>query len=152
MDDNDEHDDDGGTPTVVCPVCGTTALLGEAGCPHWFASEGSDGSVFGSVSTGSVRRLSSRLCDLSEDTTRQLAATAPAEVARVLLAAIDEDGEWWRAEPGVQQSEEVEIDEASGTWGYWDWFHANPLFEAEAEAVATRVNAWLDDAIGVPES
>jgi hypothetical protein len=41
------------------------------------------------------------------------------------------------------RTEEVEFDEASGTWSYWDWYHPDPTLRARLEERAARVLDWL---------
>ncbi len=143
--DPDEDEDFGGNQLVTCPICGASGEVGSGVCQHWFASGGMGGHLIGVIDEGLVKNVVDGLQGLDDAAWTALIARAPAEVAEVLRLALDPElSWWWEGLPGVQQSDDVEFDEASGTWSYWDWFHPTPGFAEHLSGLASRVQAWLD--------
>lgn len=142
--------DEDGLTYVTCPFCARTGFLGEApnGCDHFVTGDGMDG-LFGLTDT-SAESLPKRIGSLADRFTREALDDAPEQVRVDLLRAL-EDSRWWDDDPELVCTDAVEIDEASGSWEYWDWFHPDPAFRERIEARADAAILWLDDTFGRDE-
>lgn len=144
-DDEAPLDEEEGTPRITCPICGAQGFIGEAACPHWFAGDGMDAQLIGGVGALLDYELEERLAAIDPVELEEMLADAPPDVGRALRVLLAEDERWWwQEEPGVERSDKVEVDEASGTWAYWDWFHRDPDFRNKAAALAARAQEWVE--------
>ncbi len=128
----------------VCPFCDACGRPVEKICGHWVGVDSSDGSRHGPLAEGAsvsvvhtFRKFPSRL-------RAPLIGSSPPEVARVLRGVQRRGRNWWRSSRGLIESEEIEVDEGSGTWAYRAWFHADPAFATNTALAAERTVAWLE--------
>ena len=128
----------------VCPLCDACGRPLEKICCHWVGVDSSDGSRLGPLAQGAAVAVVHRFRNFPSRLRAPLIRSSPPEVARVLRGVQRRGWNWWRSHRGLIQSEEIEVDEGSGTWAYRAWFHADPAFAMNTVMAAERAVAWLE--------
>jgi hypothetical protein len=129
-----------------CPFCGHWAFLGDAekACEHFFGAGGMDEPwAPDELLEGPVLELVSLAQEWLQDNSRRelLFDNAPSALWN-LFEWIDWYGEaFWTELPDLHQGESLEIDEAAGTYAYWDYFAPDP------QAVIKDIRAQAQDAL-----
>ncbi len=128
----------------VCPLCDACGQPVEEICCHWVGVDSSDGSRYGSLAEGASVSVVHIFRSFPLPLRAPLIRSSPPEVALVLRAVQRRGQNWWQSQRGLIQSEEIEVDEGSGTWAYRAWFHADPAFATNTALAAERAIAWLE--------
>jgi hypothetical protein len=148
-----------GVPRWYCPFCGHWSFVGEieGRCEHFLAPGGMDVPYLelGPLGTGSIMDLIMTLEEcMGDDESADLLVQRATGRVKELLGDFWSHGQfYWTLHPDVHQGEIVSVDEASGTWLYWDYFapDAKKVIE-ELEIEAQEALAFLQEHAGLRSS